>query len=332
MMVTASPLRMPGATLMTRLKVYDTVAPDGQRGGTPHVHLLCSEMYLVLAGQGAVEMIDEGGFRSVCLNPHDALLFSPGTIHRLINPHGTSEILVIMANSGLPERGDNVVCFAPEWMGDQARYDEAMRVASLAEAYQRRDRGVQGFLALKAAFDASEEAGGQALHDFYARAAQRTHAQHAAWEQIIRESVQEEARATERHLQALYAGELGYLSAARQHLMPAGRYRTTGFCGHLDRYFDPGQPYPRRSRPPMTPYRTAIIGTGQSVNNHIEAVRYAGERVHRRAAVDLDPARVEAICQAHDIPRGYTDVGPACWTRRSPIWYKLSHRTTPISR
>ena len=39
------PLRMPGATLMTRLKVYDTVTPDSQRGGTPHVHLLCTEMY-----------------------------------------------------------------------------------------------------------------------------------------------------------------------------------------------------------------------------------------------------------------------------------------------
>jgi hypothetical protein len=27
-------LRMPGATLATRLKLYDTPGPDGERGGT----------------------------------------------------------------------------------------------------------------------------------------------------------------------------------------------------------------------------------------------------------------------------------------------------------
>jgi mannose-6-phosphate isomerase-like protein (cupin superfamily) len=59
---------MPGAILMTRLKVYDTVTPDGQRGGTPHVHLLCTEMYFVLSGTGFVEMIDGGGFTHVELN------------------------------------------------------------------------------------------------------------------------------------------------------------------------------------------------------------------------------------------------------------------------
>src|SRR5690606_20333138 len=102
-------LQMPGATLMTRLKVYDTPTPDGQIGGTPHVHLVCTEMYVVLNGSGAVEMIDKNGFSRVELKQHDALLFSAGTIHRLINSNRDLEILVIMQNSGLPERGDNVV-------------------------------------------------------------------------------------------------------------------------------------------------------------------------------------------------------------------------------
>jgi mannose-6-phosphate isomerase-like protein (cupin superfamily) len=130
-------LRMPGATLVTRLKVYDTPAPDGQRGGTPHFHLLCTEMYFVLAGSGAVEMLDQHGSARVELLPHSALIFSPGTIHRLINPNGNLEILVIMQNSGLPERGDNVVCFASEWLADDERYAEAMRVNTLDDAYRR---------------------------------------------------------------------------------------------------------------------------------------------------------------------------------------------------
>src|SRR5262249_53517259 len=57
------PLRMPGATLLTRLKVYNSVAPDGQSGGTPHCHLACSELYFVLQGMGAVDLIDSDGFR-----------------------------------------------------------------------------------------------------------------------------------------------------------------------------------------------------------------------------------------------------------------------------
>ncbi len=55
-------------------------------------------------------------------------------------------------------------------------------------------------------------------------------------------------------------------------------------------------------------YTTALIGTGQSVENHLEAVRAVGDRVRLVAAVDLNEARVQAICQAHDIPHCYTDV------------------------
>ncbi|HEX2620732.1 MAG TPA: hypothetical protein VHL11_11300, partial [Phototrophicaceae bacterium] len=102
---TQKQVHMPGAILMTRLKVYDTPTPDGQIGGTPHLHLLCSEMYLGLAGSGAVELLDKDGFSQVELQQYQTLLFTPGTIHRLINPNRDLEILVIMQNSGLPERG-----------------------------------------------------------------------------------------------------------------------------------------------------------------------------------------------------------------------------------
>src|SRR5262245_22035925 len=95
-------VQMPGGTLVTRLRVYDAPGPDGQRGGTPHVHLLCTEMYFVLNGRGAVEMIDQRGFWRVELQPGSALVFTPGTLHRLINPQRDLEILVVMQNSGLP--------------------------------------------------------------------------------------------------------------------------------------------------------------------------------------------------------------------------------------
>jgi predicted dehydrogenase len=57
----------------------------------------------------------------------------------------------------------------------------------------------------------------------------------------------------------------------------------------------------------MKTYRTAIIGTGGSVNNHLNAVQQMGERVELVAAVDLDEARVKVVCAEREIPRWYTD-------------------------
>jgi predicted dehydrogenase len=58
----------------------------------------------------------------------------------------------------------------------------------------------------------------------------------------------------------------------------------------------------------MTPYRLALVGTGQSVNNHLSAVHALGERVNLVAAVDIDEARVKAVCAEHHIPHAYTSV------------------------
>jgi mannose-6-phosphate isomerase-like protein (cupin superfamily) len=236
---TAPALRMPGATLVTRLKVYDTVTPDGQRGGTPHFHFLCTEMYFVLAGSGGVELLDHTGFSTVALRPHSALIFSPGTLHRLINPDGDLEILVIMQNSGLPERGDNVVCFTDEFMGDDAAYTAAMKVSSVDEAYQRRDRGVQGFLRLKAAFERSHAEGQAALTGFYKQANERTRHLREHWQQVITGGAAAEVSRSVDSLRALDAGDMGFLFEAAQHLIHVGDYNKPGFCGHLNRYFDP---------------------------------------------------------------------------------------------
>ena len=51
---------LPGGVGISRLRVYDWEGPDGLRGGSPHVHLVCSEAYLVLDGEGAVQTLRPG--------------------------------------------------------------------------------------------------------------------------------------------------------------------------------------------------------------------------------------------------------------------------------
>jgi predicted dehydrogenase len=58
----------------------------------------------------------------------------------------------------------------------------------------------------------------------------------------------------------------------------------------------------------MIPVRTALIGTGNSVGNHLSAIKKLGERVNLVAAVDLDETRVQAVCAENNIPCWYTDV------------------------
>ncbi|HLU08710.1 MAG TPA: cupin domain-containing protein [Oceanobacillus sp.] len=241
-------LRMPGATLLTRLKVYDTVTPDGQRGGTPHFHFLCTEMYFVLNGTGAVEMIDGQGFSRVDLKPHSALVFTPGTIHRLINPNGDLEILVIMQNSGLPERGDNIVCFTDEWLADKDRYTEAMTVKTIEDAYRRRDRGVEGFLQLKAAFEDDPEKGCEALRKIYRQASLLVDAQKDEWGSIIEKGALTEADVALQRVDLLKNHEIDYLFGAQHFLIEAQNYSSLGFCGHLNRYFDPATLMPEGVR------------------------------------------------------------------------------------
>jgi mannose-6-phosphate isomerase-like protein (cupin superfamily) len=228
-------LHMPGLTSMTRLKVYDSLAPDGQRGGTPHVHLLCTETYYVLAGSGAVEMIDASGFSRIELRPSEALVFSPGTIHRLVNPNGDLQILVLMEHDGLPESGDNVPCFEQNWLADDAAFAEAMRVSSLETAYLRRDRGVSGFLALKATFEQDVEAGRAAYEAFLRCALERTAPFRAGWGSILKNE-QVAANVAIRQLVALDDGDVTDLLLAQHALIPLPDSTRLGFCGHLHRY------------------------------------------------------------------------------------------------
>lgn len=58
----------------------------------------------------------------------------------------------------------------------------------------------------------------------------------------------------------------------------------------------------------MPPLRAALIGTGNSVGNHLVAFKKAADRVQLVAAVDIREAQVQAVCAEYGIPRAYTDV------------------------
>ena len=229
---------MPGGTLLTRLKVYDSVAPDGQRGGTPHVHLICTELYYVLSGTGAVEIIDRNGFARVELGPNSAYLFTSGTIHRLINPHGNLEVLIVMQNSGLPERGDNIVTFPSEVLEDPSRFANEMKAITLSDALRRRDRGVEGFLELKEAFKRSPKEGRKALDVFYKLCIQRTKSHHQEWYARVTNGAFEDAQDSLQKIIAISKGQFDHLHHSTNELMEPNPCQQIGFCGQLDRYFD----------------------------------------------------------------------------------------------
>ena len=58
---------LPGGIGITHLRVYDSVAPDGLAGGSPHMHFACSEAYLVIKGRGSVQTLTNEGLRETPL-------------------------------------------------------------------------------------------------------------------------------------------------------------------------------------------------------------------------------------------------------------------------
>lgn len=57
----------------------------------------------------------------------------------------------------------------------------------------------------------------------------------------------------------------------------------------------------------MTPYRAAIIGTGNIARSHIRALRSEPERVEVVAAVDVVADNLDNFCETHGIPHRYAD-------------------------
>lgn len=137
---------------LTHLSVYEQrPAPDGLSSGCAHVHALTDEAYYVVGGEGAIELHDaEHGFRSVPLARGDFVQFPPGTLHRSVSTGGL-QVLALMGNAGLAERGDARLYFGAAVDADAAEYERLKalpRQGGLEGALQRRDASVHAYMGL----------------------------------------------------------------------------------------------------------------------------------------------------------------------------------------
>ncbi|MFF0338817.1 cupin domain-containing protein [Kribbella sp. NPDC004875] len=231
-------LALPGGIGISKLTVYDAEAPDGLTGGTPHVHLACSEGYYVVTGTGTVQSLTTKGYTETPLRTGTVVWFEPGTIHRLVNG-GELQILTLMSNSGLPEAGDAVMTMPPEYLTDRTTYLKATALTGTgadrtASAIARRDLALQGFAVLRGRYEAE---GPSALDDFFAAAIRIVRPQLADWRARWEQGARRLADQTGAALDALEAGTAPHLRDAELHHLPTptegGRH---GMCGHLDIY------------------------------------------------------------------------------------------------
>ena len=137
---------------LTHLSVYEQrPAPDGLFCGCAHVHALTDEAYYVIAGTGAIELNDlQHGYRRVPLARGDFVQFPPGTLHRSISTGGL-QVLALMGNAGLAERGDARLYFGAPVDADAAAYERLKalpRHGGLEGSLERRDASVRAYLPL----------------------------------------------------------------------------------------------------------------------------------------------------------------------------------------
>jgi mannose-6-phosphate isomerase-like protein (cupin superfamily) len=137
-----------GGIGLTVLRVYDhRHGPDGIMAGCAHVHALTDEAYFGLAGEGAVELHDpREGFCRVPIRPGAFVQFPAGSLHRSVSTAGL-EVLAIMGNAGLAERGDARIYFGPEVDAEPERYEALRALASsgLEGALERRDASARAY-------------------------------------------------------------------------------------------------------------------------------------------------------------------------------------------
>lgn len=230
----------PGGTAVTWLDVYDTESVDGLRGGTPHLHLVSAECYVVVAGRGRLQTLSAAGVAETALAPGTVAWFTPGTVHRAVND-GDLRVLVLMANSGLPEAGDAVMTFPPEHLVDAASYravaqlpERATEAERQVDADRRRDIAVQGFLDLRAAMERGDSAPLEAL---YAAAARIVQPLVSSWEPIWHDAIGAQAERTRATLPSLADGDWSSLLASGVFEADANPgERRFGMCGRLSTY------------------------------------------------------------------------------------------------
>ncbi|TYL53139.1 cupin domain-containing protein [Agromyces mariniharenae] len=239
----------PGGTSVTWLDVYDDAAPDGLRGGSPHVHLASTECYVVAGGRGALHTLDPSGARERTLVPGSVVWFTPGTIHRAVN-HGDLRVLVVMGNAGLPEAGDAVMTFPNDVVGDPERYHAAATLPDASEgatarsdaARRRRDLAVEGYLPIRDALLRGDDG---PLREFHAAAAELVAGRAASWSRIVTDGPLAQAQRSLQLTTALEYGSAAHLADARvEQGVRSEADLGFGMCGRLRTYDVAARPRP----------------------------------------------------------------------------------------
>lgn len=230
----------PGGTAVSWLDVYDSESIDGLRGGSPHLHLVSAECYVVVGGRGRLQTLNRSGVKETQLEPGVVVWFTPGTVHRAIND-GDLRVLVLMQNAGLPEAGDAVMTFPAEHLVDAETYRSVAQLPERsteserqADADRRRDLAVRGFLELRAAAEAGDFAPFEA---FTAAAARIVQPRVGEWQRIWDGVVGAQAEETWRSMAGLAEGDWSSLLTAGVFEASANPGdRRFGMCGRLRTY------------------------------------------------------------------------------------------------
>ncbi|KFU78506.1 hypothetical protein SAMN04489729_6820 [Amycolatopsis lurida] len=224
---------LPGGIGLSHLCAYEWEAEDGVCGGSPHLHLACTEAYVVTGGRGAVQTLDVGGYRETELEPGVVAWFAPGTVHRMVQREDL-RITVLMQNSGLPEAGDAVFTFPPSILADPAAYAEAAAMPEDEDAARRRrDLAVEGYLPIREALVAGDPG---PLRDFHRAAVALSAPKVDAWIPRWRAGALAAAELTGEHLEALANGDASHLE--RSGIMVTGPSEVDGYgmCGRRTEY------------------------------------------------------------------------------------------------
>ncbi|MFT7841615.1 cupin domain-containing protein [Saccharothrix sp. BKS2] len=241
----------PGGASLSFLDVYDDPAPDGVVGGSPHLHLVSTECYVVVGGEGELHTVTTEGCREVPLRPGSVVWFTPGTLHRAVN-HRDLRVVVLMGNAGLPEAGDAVLTFPPGVVADADRYRAAATLPTgvpeaerAAAARRRRDLAVEGFLPIRDAVRAGDQG---PLREFYAAAAALVRDRAGDWEEIVREGPLGQVDAALAALGDLAGGAAPHLDRATVLRAPEPPPEPVfGMCGRL-------RPHDVRAALPLTDF------------------------------------------------------------------------------
>jgi hypothetical protein len=242
--------------------VYDWPAADGLRGGSPHLHTVSAEGYVVIGGEGTLQTLSGSGYGEHPLAPGTVLWFTPGTVHRLVTAGDGLDVLVVMQNSGLPEAGDAVLTFPMDVLADPAAYaraaglppgspaplacadgpaldgpaldDPAAAVGHAAvgdAARARRDLAVAGYLRLR---DDVYDRGPGALEPLYRAAVELVGPRVERWQGLWRERALAQAKRTGQQLAALASGRADHLhGSAVFRASPTPPPAAFGMCGRL---------------------------------------------------------------------------------------------------